>query len=191
MQGRNLNELKKETDWIGVVDFLFLVISTTFQTETRTLYNLPEIPKTCGLILWRSNIHRNYWSSPSLVVKESIQMKKFQARRQAKVTSHSQVSTFLTNTESWQCWHYCQLCTPIHLQFVAKLGHCDVSKCEIICQWVWQNCSSMLYTSLVQLFSNGTAKTKLAFLYCGEFVKNSIDHALHWQIVHVARWTRR
>ena len=33
----------------------------------------------------------------------------------------------------------------------------------------------MLQTTLVQFISNGTAKTKLAilaFLYCGEFVKN-------------------
>ena len=36
-----------------------------------------------------------------------------------------------TNTESWQCWHYCQICVDIHLQFPALLGQYDVSKSEI------------------------------------------------------------
>ena len=41
---------------------------------------------------------------------------------------------FFTNTQSWQCWHNWQLCTPIHLQFAALLGCYDVSKCELIYQ---------------------------------------------------------
>ena len=49
-------------------------------------------------------------------------------------------------------------------------------KCEIRNQWVRENHISMLYTLLVQLFSKGTAETKLeilAFLYCDKFAKNS------------------
>ena len=62
-----------------------------------------------------------------------------------------------------------------YLQFPTLLGHNNVSKYEIIYQWVTENCISRLYSSLVQLISNGTVKTKfavLAFLYYGEIVKN-------------------
>ena len=28
---------------------------------------------------------------------------------------------FFTNTQGWQCWHYCQFCVPIYLQFCLYL----------------------------------------------------------------------
>ena len=54
----------------------------------------------------------------------------------------------------------------------------DVSKCEIRCQLVQEHYISRLQTSFISLVNSlyGTAKTKLtilAFLYCGEFLKNS------------------
>ena len=54
-------------------------------------------------------------------------------------------------------WHICSL--PCWV-----LGDYDASKCEIIYQWVWENCILKLYSPLVQLFSNGIAKMKLAML---------------------------
>ena len=38
---------------------------------------------------------------------------------------------FFTITQSWQCWHYCQLCIPIHLQFSSLFATNDVNKCKI------------------------------------------------------------
>ena len=61
------------------------------------------------------------------------------------------------NTQSWQCWHYCQLCIFKYLQFAALLQHYNDSKCEVIYQWVWENCIVELYCLLAQLISNGTA----------------------------------
>ena len=57
-----------------------------------------------------------------------------------------------------------------------KLAPRDVGKCEIIYQWVQEDYISGLQSSLVQLVSNGAAKMNLeilAFLFCGELVKNS------------------
>ena len=85
---------------------------------------------------------------------------------------HYLLFVFFTNTQSWQCWHYCHLCIPKYLQFSALLGHYDFSKYEIIYLWVWENCIPMLYFPWVQLFCYGTAKTKLAML-AFIFVKNS------------------
>ena len=71
----------------------------------------------------------------------------------------------------------CKFCIPIYLQFPSLFLH-YVSKCEITYQCVQENYISKLQTSLVQFVSDGTAKIKLAilaFLYCGEFVKNSIE----------------
>ena len=51
------------------------------------------------------------------------------------------------------------------------------SKCEIRYQWDTSDCIWFLHTSLLLFISNGTTKIKLAtlaFLYCGESVKNSI-----------------
>ena len=55
--------------------------------------------------------------------------------------------------------------------------HYDVSKCELKCQWLQENCTSRLYTSLIWFFSNDTAKTKFAimiFLYSGTPVKTRV-----------------
>ena len=82
---------------------------------------------------------------------------------------------FFTNAPNWQYCHYCQLCIPIYLQFSSLFATYDASKFETRYQWMQYDYISRLQTSLVQFLSNDTAKTKLAilaFLYCGEFVKN-------------------
>ena len=64
---------------------------------------------------------------------------------------------FFTNTHNWQCWHCCQLCIPIYLEFPFYLHHMrlvnvklDVSGCRRI---IFQGCtldwrSSLLMTQL-------------------------------------------
>ena len=88
------------------------------------------------------------------------------------------VLEFFTIIQSWQCWHYCQFCVPIYLQFFSLFVTNDVSKYEIRNQRLHGNYSSSLHALLHYLNYNGRAKTKLAmlaFLYWGEFVKNSAD----------------
>ena len=53
---------------------------------------------------------------------------------------------------------------PTYLQFAALFGDYDASQFKILYQWVLENRILKLYSPLVQLFSNGTAKTKLAML---------------------------
>ena len=82
---------------------------------------------------------------------------------------------FFTNTQNWQCWHYCQLCIPTYFQFSSLFAPYDVSKCDTRYQWIQTDYISILKTLLFLFISNGRAKTKLAilaFLYCEEFVKN-------------------
>ena len=43
---------------------------------------------------------------------------------------------FFTNAQSWQYWHYCQLCNPIYLQFPSLFATYYVSKYEIRYQWM-------------------------------------------------------
>ena len=84
---------------------------------------------------------------------------------------------FFTITQSWQCWHYWQLCNLIYLQFSALFALIYVSKCEIRNQGIHENYISWIQSLLDDLILNGTAKTKLAMLallHCGVFVKNSI-----------------
>ena len=84
---------------------------------------------------------------------------------------------FFTNTQSWQCWHYCQLCIPIYLQFSCLFASTDVGKCEIRNLELYEDYIWRSNALLDQLIFNGRAKTKLAmlaFLFCGEIVKNSI-----------------
>ena len=60
----------------------------------------------------------------------------------------------------------------------ALLAHFNFKTWEIRNQSVSENHISMLYTTLVQYFSNGKAKTNLAMLslfYLDEFVKDSVD----------------
>ena len=97
---------------------------------------------------------------------------------------------FFTITQSWQCWHYCQLCVVIYLQFSSLFATNDASKCEIRNQGIHQDYISRLHASSAQLIFNGRAKTKLAmlaFLCCGEFVKNSTVSAVEacaaWDIL--------
>ena len=92
-------------------------------------------------------------------------------------TQRSDLFQFFINTQNWQYWHYCQLCITMYLQLRSFFAPCDISKCEIRCQWVYEDYISGLKTSLVSFISNGTAKTKLpilAFLCCGEFMKTSV-----------------
>ena len=84
---------------------------------------------------------------------------------------------FFTNTQGWQCWHYCQLCVHIYLQFSSLFTTTDVSKYEIRNQWVYDHCILRSNATLDWLILSNRAKTKLAmlaFLYCGEIVKNTI-----------------
>ena len=65
----------------------------------------------------------------------------------------------------------------IQLLFFSLFAPTDASKYEIRNQGVYEDFISRLNTLLDYLIFNGRAKTKLAmlaFLYCGEFVKNSI-----------------
>ena len=48
-------------------------------------------------------------------------------------------SSFFTNAQSWQCWHYFLICISIHLQFSSLFAPTDVSKCEIRNQWVCED----------------------------------------------------
>ena len=87
---------------------------------------------------------------------------------------------FFTITQSWQWWHYCQLCIHIYLQFSSLFAPTVLSKCEIRNQGVHEDYISRLNALLEYSSFNGRAKTKLAmlaFLYCVEFVKNSSDHS--------------
>ena len=86
---------------------------------------------------------------------------------------------FFTVTQSWQCLHYCQLCVPTYLQFSSLIASTDVSTCEISNQGVCEDYILRLNATLFWLIFNGRAKTKLAtlaFLCCGETVKNSIAY---------------
>ena len=47
------------------------------------------------------------------------------------VRGRKKLVVFFTITQSWQCWHYCQLCIPIYLQFSALFAPTVGSKCEI------------------------------------------------------------
>ena len=53
---------------------------------------------------------------------------------------------FFTNTLSWQCWHYCQICVPTYLQFSPLYAPTDVSKCEIRNQGVTFQCYTQNWT---------------------------------------------
>ena len=83
---------------------------------------------------------------------------------------------FFTNIQSWQCWHYFQLCVPIYLQFSSLFIITVVSKYEIRNQWVYDHYILRWNATLDWLIFSDRAKTKLAmlaFLYCIEIVKNS------------------
>ena len=49
----------------------------------------------------------------------------------SRSSSSERISRVFTNTQSWQCWHYCQLCIPIYLLFPTLFFYNYVSKCEI------------------------------------------------------------
>ena len=91
-------------------------------------------------------------------------------------SAHNRITiVFFTNTQGWQCWHYCQLCVPIYLQFLF-LSTSTASTCEIRNQGAHEDCILRLNVTLDISIFNDRAKTKLvmlAFLYCGEIVKSS------------------
>ena len=69
------------------------------------------------------------------------------------------------------------ICIPIYLQFSSIFALTDFSKCEIRKQGVRKDYISKLHTSLDCLIFSSRGQMKLAmlaFLYCEEFVKNSI-----------------
>ena len=73
-------------------------------------------------------------------------------------------------------------CILVNLLFAALFWHYDVSECEFIYQFVWEYCILKLYSPLALLFSNGTAKMKLAmlaFLCWGLFRKKLLCMFLH------------
>ena len=99
-------------------------------------------------------------------------------RRQIDI-SMSHLFEFFTNTQGWQCWHYCQLCAPIYLQFSSVLTSTNVCKREIRNQRAYEDYILRINVTLNWLVFNSRAKTKLAmlaFLHCGEIVKNSIEN---------------
>ena len=91
---------------------------------------------------------------------------------------------FFTNTQSWQCWLHCQHYIPIYLQCSSLFAPTDASKYKITNQGIYKDYISIINVMLDWLIFNGRAKTKLAmlaFLYCREFVKNSINY---FQVIH-------
>ena len=71
---------------------------------------------------------------------------------------------------------------PYNCSFLLYFQSTDARKYEIRNQGVHEDYISRLNTLLHYLIFNGRAKTKLAmlaFLYCGEFVKNSIQCRSH------------
>ena len=69
-----------------------------------------------------------------------------------------------TVTQNWQCWHYCQLCIPLCLQFSSLFAPTDINKLEIRNQGTHEDYISRLHALLDQLIFNSRAKTKLAML---------------------------
>ena len=71
---------------------------------------------------------------------------------------------FFTKIQNWQ---YCQLCTPIFLQFPSLFALYDVSKFEIRCQWEKRIIDLFLHDCRlmsVLFISNVVTETKLAIL---------------------------
>ena len=83
---------------------------------------------------------------------------------------------FFTNTKLTML----TLLSILYYHFVAVFSlfaSTDVRKCEIRMQGAYEDYISRLHILLDLFIFNGTAKMKLAmleFLFCGEFVKNSI-----------------
>ena len=55
---------------------------------------------------------------------------------------------FFTFTQSWQCWHYCQLCIPVHMRFSHLFATNNVSKCEKRNQGIHEDYISRLHALL-------------------------------------------
>ena len=56
---------------------------------------------------------------------------------------------FFTIVQSWQCWHYCQLCIPTYLLFPSLFTYHDGNKYKIYIHWVQKNYISKLQFSYV------------------------------------------
>ena len=75
--------------------------------------------------------------------------------------------------------------SPIYVQFSSLFTTTDDSKCEIRNQWVYDHYILRSNATLDWLIFSDKAKTKLAmlaFLYCGDIVKNSIESEMGRQI---------
>ena len=86
----------------------------------------------------------------------------------------------------------CQVCIAIFAVSFINWSY-DGSKCKLKCQLVQEDYISMWQTSLVLLIFNGTARTQLAilaFMYCEEFVKNSVA-ASYYLNASVTFWHRK
>ena len=114
--------------------------------------------RSCGKVIFHSCVSfcsGDYWS---MVGKREarILLECFIVQHFVPGTSHWDIqSGNFTNAQN------CQLCISIYLQFPSLLAPFDVSKCEITCRWLQKYCISRLRTSLVQLISNDTTKTRL------------------------------
>ena len=57
------------------------------------------------------------------------------------------IRVFQTITQTWQYWHYYQLCIPTDFQFLFLFAPTGVNKCEIRNQKVHEDYITRLYTS--------------------------------------------
>ena len=60
------------------------------------------------------------------------------------------------NTQNWHYWHYCQ-----YIPYISLFSLHGISKCEIRCQWVQEDCISRLQISLAYSISNEILLTLL------------------------------
>ena len=65
---------------------------------------------------------------------------------------------YLTNTQNWQYWYYCQLCIPIYLQFPSFLHHImlvnvvlEVCGCKRI---IFAGCKLYWHSKFLTIFGN-------------------------------------
>ena len=69
------------------------------------------------------------------------------------VVSLSTYSGFSQRHKNWQHWHYCQICISIYFQIPTLFTPPGVSKYELRCQCVQENCMSKFQSSLVLFIS--------------------------------------
>ena len=101
--------------------------------------NLMFKPSTWLFVLLTQTKWYKWWFSNSKSFWQNAQRKyiyllqttsKFITAVRTEFTEQDTIGIF-TNTQDWQCWHYCQLCIQIYLQFSFLFMTYDVSKCDI------------------------------------------------------------